>query len=630
MTRRLLLACIVATSVAFVQRPVVAQQERPNRVGAANVPVFRLNGPLTESPAAEGIPLFGPPTTSLKDLLERMNKASKDPSVKAVIILAERLGAGPGQVEEIRQAIGEIREAGKDVYVHADSVSMTDYILLCAASRLSVTPTADLWLNGIHAESPYVRGLLDKIGVQPDFLAMGDYKSAAEVFTRTGPSPQSDEMMNWLLDSMFDSWVRQIAQSRKMEPDKVRKLIDAGLYSAEKAKEAGLVDAVEHRQDFESMLREKLGGDAPMAVTFDSAYGVPQQPKLDLSPMGLMKMMMGGALGGGPQEAKPQGPAIAIVYVDGIIVPGSRQPSPLAGGGLATSTDVRTALDRAAEDASVKAVVLRINSPGGSPVASEIILDATKRVKAKKPFAVSMGDVAGSGGYYVACGGDTIFADETTLTGSIGVVAGKLVTSDMWGKVGITFKDYNRGKNADLLSSSKPLSDEQRKQFEAWMNEVYGVFKNHVTAARGKKLKKPIDEIAGGRVYTGRQAVELGLVDQIGTLTDAIRHVAKQANVQNYTLRTYPEAENFLDTLMESLTGEEKADDSRHLMTGGLGVRTFQPSAVPGTSISELALPYLQQLDPQRVSSVRTALQRLDLLREESVIVTMPEIVVKQ
>ena len=165
--------------------------------------------------------------------------------------------------------------------------------------------------------------------------------------------------------------------------------------------------------------------------------------------------------------------------------------------------------------------MLRVDSPGGSALASEIILDATRRVKAKKPFIVSMGNVAGSGGYYVACGADTIFADEATITGSIGVVGGKLATSGLYDKLGVTFKAYRRGQNAGMLASGDAFTPGERLKMRSWMDEIYGVFKGHVTAIRGNRLKKPIDDLAGGRVYTGKQALELGLVDRIGTLHDA-------------------------------------------------------------------------------------------------------------
>jgi protease-4 len=421
-------------------------------------------------------------------------------------------------------------------------------------------------------------------------------------------------MMNWLLDGFHASFVNQVAAGRNVKPEKVVEWIDGALYSTDRARAAGIIDAIEHRQDFEKMVRHKVVGGGGGAVRFDRKYGKPADKQLDLSsPMAAFKIWA--ELLGGGKPKKAHGPSVAIVYVEGMIVPGTKQPS-IFGGAAATSTDIRKALDKAAEDDTVKAVILRVDSQGGSAVASEIILDATKRVRAKKPFAVSMGNVAGSGGYYVACGAETIFADETTLTGSIGVVGGKLVTTPMWNKIGITFQEYNRGRNASLMSTSSKFTDEQRKLLQGWMDEVYVVFKNHVKASRGDRLKKPLDDIAGGRVYTGRQALELGLVDEIGTLADAVKHVAKKANVENYEVRVIPEPKNFVELLMAGMSGGKSEDDAKHVMTRG--------------SISSLALPYLQGLDPARVRSVQTALQRLDLLCGESVVLTMPEVNVAQ
>ena len=195
--------------------------------------------------------------------------------------------------------------------------------------------------------------------------------------------------------------------------------------------------------------------------------------------------------------------------------------------------------------------MLRVDSPGGSALASEIILDATRRVKSKKPFTVSMGNVAGSGGYYVACGADTIFADAATITGSIGVVSGKLATGGLYEQLGVSFKSYRRGQNAGMLASGEVFSPGERLKMRSYMDEIYGVFKSHVTAVRGNRLKKPIDDIAGGRVYTGKQALELGLVDRLGTLHDAIKYVAEQAKLTDYELRVIPKPKNFLEQLME-------------------------------------------------------------------------------
>jgi protease IV len=318
----------------------------------------------------------------------------------------------------------------------------------------------------------------------------------------------------------------------------------------------------------------------------------------------------------GPQVKKSNKDAVAIVYVDGPIMLGKGEASPFGGSAGASSEPIRKALDEAARDDKVKAVVLRVDSPGGSAIASEIILNATKRVKEKKPLIVSMGNVAGSGGYYVACGSDTIFADSGTITGSIGVVAGKLATSEMWDQWGIRFSANARGKKAGILHSGNKFSEEERKEMQGWMDEVYGVFKGHVTKIRGDRLKKPIDELAGGRVFTGQQALELGLVDKIGTLSDAIVFAASSAKVTDYDLRTLPKPTNFLESLLGEVSGQKK--DEQYLMTPA----TLTPGA--NSSLADMLMPLLKSLDPQRAKMVQQAFAQLQILHSERVSLTMP------
>ncbi|MGP0068152.1 MAG: signal peptide peptidase SppA [Isosphaeraceae bacterium] len=576
------------------------------------IAVFRLAGDVTELPPDQTFSFGAIGGTSLRELLERLQKAAADSSVKAVVLLHEGGTVGAAQAEELLGAMAKVRAAGKEIYAHADSLSMREYVLLSGASRLSVVPTADLWITGLFGESPYLRGLLDKLGVKPDFLTCGSYKSAAEIFLRDGPSPEAESMQNWLLDGIFEASVASIARGRRVEPSRVRRWIDGGPYTAEKARDAGMIDEVEHRQDFEKMLKSKYGQD----VVFDKKYGREASPSLDLSSPFAMFKIWSDLLGQGRKKG-PAKDAIGIVYVEGAISLGHGQGSLLAEAG-ASASKIRKALDEAARDPSIKAVVLRVNSPGGSAVASEIILDATRRVKARKPFVVSMGDVAGSGGYYVACASELIYADESTITASIGVVGGKLATSDLWKKVGVTFKTYKRGENAGLLSAGEPFSERERQRMQAWMNDVYEVFKGHVRAIRGTRLKKPLDELAGGRVFTGRQALELGLVDRIGGLGDAIAHVAAVAKLKDFDIRTVPAPKNFLEQLVEDASGA--ADDSP-----GIAVRKTSPIAGGPASLIDLAMPYLRHLDPIRVSAIRDALGHLELLQREGVLLMMPE-----
>jgi protease-4 len=569
------------------------------------IAVFRLAGAVKETPRDEIFNFGGETGVPLLELVTRMDKAAKDGAVKAVVIVLEQAVIGAAQAEELRQAIGRVRASGKDVIAHADTIGgLGQYVLLTAASRLSVVPTADLWITGLYGEAPYLKRMLEKLGIQPDFMTCGDYKSAAEMFMREGPSKEAEAMQNWLLDSLYDTQVGRIAASRKVSPELVKAWIDSGPHSAEKARELGMVDAVEHRQDLEASLKQKYGAD----VVFDRKYGKKAEPKLDASsPFGLLRFWA--ELLGASKPAESKKPAIGIVYVDGPIVVGGQGAS-LFQESAAVSSKVRRALDTAAGDDAVKAVVLRVDSPGGSALASEIILDATRRVKTKKPFAVSMGDVAGSGGYYVACGAETVFADATSITGSIGVVGGKLATSGLADKLGVSFKSYRRGQNAGMLASAEAFTPGERLKMRTWMDEIYGVFKGHVTAIRGNRLKKPIDDIAGGRVYTGKQALELGLVDRLGTLHDAIAFVAERAKVTDYDVRVIPKPKSFLEQLLE----DGADNDSRK----GLDV-------VGRPTLLDLAQPLLRTLDPSRAGLVRMALGRLELIHREGTVLMMLE-----
>ena len=607
--------CLVAMAVLPLVTSDVIQAAEEQESSKPVVAVFSLDRPITEAPTGDDF-LFGSiGAEPLKDLVARMNKVRDDEAVKGVVLLIGDTSLGYGQIEEIRGVMDQIKSAGKEIHAHADSLSTRDYVLVSGASKISVVPTGTVVITGIRAEEPYVRGLLDLIGVKPDFMTCGAYKSAAEMFMRKGPSEESDRMTNWLLDSMYETAVRLIAEGRGVTSEKAGQWIDGGLYTAEKAKQSGIVDAVQYRQDFVAELKSKYGDD----VEFNKRYGKKKDDEIDLSsPMGLFKLWA--RILQGPTK-KPSKDAVAIVYVEGPIVPGKPQPSPFGSSGIAYSTPIRKALDKAAGDESIKAVVLRVDSPGGSATASEIILNATKRVKAKKPLVVSMGDVAGSGGYYVACGADTIFADASTITASIGVLGGKFATTDMWNKIGITWKSYGRGASAGMLSARDVFSEAEREKIQGLMSDVYNVFKAHVVSARGDRLKKEIDQIAGGRVFTGRQALELGLVDKLGGLDHAVEHVAEQAQLDDYEVRVLPKPKSFVEMLLSDLGASDEEEDENTISIS-LG------SLAPRRSLSpfEAVLPYLEGFEPHRVEAVKSAFRQLSLFDEERVILAMPVI----
>jgi protease-4 len=304
---------------------------------------------------------------------------------------------------------------------------------------------------------------------------------------------------------------------------------------------------------------------------------------------------------------------VAVIYVDGLIHSGRNEANPFLGVTAGSKTIGRT-LEEAARDPMVKAVVLRVDSPGGSALASEIIWKATQEVTSRKPLVVSMGNVAGSGGYYVSCGAPTIFADPTTLTGSIGVVGGKVVLRGLWDKLGISTYAVTRGKHAAMYSSEQPFSDSERAKAIALMEHVYKQFKDRVVTGRGERLKGEIDSLAGGRVYTGRQALAIGLVDRIGGLHDAIRHAAGEARIGEYEVEVLPRPKNIFEQLMESMSGEHDED---RLMAGPTR-ELLQGASMLG------AVASLRLLDPQAAESLVNSVARLMLFRNERVLAVTP------
>lgn len=566
---------------------------------------FEFDGPIQEKPQGESLLSMGTPTQTLHQWVERIRAAEKDDQVSALLVTFGSPSIGLAQIDELRTAFEKV---DKPVYFHADTLSTDTYTLATSGSHISVTPTGEVWLMGMYLESPYLKGLLEKLDVEADFVHIGDFKSAGEMLYRTSPSAPAADNMNWLLDGLFESTVDSIAESRFSGNQVLAgAAIDHGTYTARQALDVGLIDSVRHRQDVTALLRERFGED----LVFVSNYGVDNGPELDLgNPFGLLKMIAD--LGRGPGE--PKSPTIAVVHVNGMIFTGSEDVNPLGSSTGAYSTDIRLALDRASATKNIEAVVLRVDSPGGSALASEVIYDAVARVRAAgKPVVVSMGNVAASGGYYVSCGADRIIAGPNTITASIGVVGGKLVTTGLWDKLGVSWHEYKRGASADLMTSSRSWTTEERQRIHDWMFAVYQDFTGHIVEHRGTKLTKEIEEMAAGRVFSGRQALELGLIDELGTLDDALRAAAELANLGKYDVRVLPEPPSLFDFLENSGGEEDRLRVGLHsaLTRGALGQRH---------GVADVLVPLLETLDPERASTLLLALQRLELLHAEHVV----------
>ena len=605
-----ILSGLWVVSPVFGEKPSVAKPAKPPVV-PTSVAVFGLGGAVSEGPGGGDLSslLSGTAPESLRSLVSRMDRAGRDKQVAAVALLYNGPVVGSAQLEELVSAVDRLRETGKPVYLLAESMGTGGYVLASHCSHLSVVPGGELALVGLATESPYIRGLLDWRGVEPDFLTCGDFKSAGEMYIREGPSRNAAAMGDRLLDSQYRTYVDLIASGRNVDRKQVRHWIDQGPYTASRARAAGLIDAVEHRREFYDRMRRAHGQTSRLLTR----YGLPPRQQVDLSsPLGLIQFYS--KLLQGPGRVVNRGDTIAMVYLEGTIVGGSMPISP-TGGAAASSETLRKTLAVVERDKAIKAVVLRIDSPGGSALASEVILDAIRKVQANKPVIVSMGNVAASGGYYVASYADEILAQPTTITGSIGVVGGKFATTGLWDKLGIKWASRSRGANATLNGTARVFTDDQRDRVQEQLDEIYGTFKRHVVDGRGKKLKKPIEQIAGGRVYTGRQALELGLVDRMGGQVDAIAAAAKRAGIRKYTIREYPESQG----LFASLMGTRQSDRSGPLVGRRRGRRE-------GVRLLDRVVPLLGTLEPQRAEAIRRIVGHLERLQHERVFLLAPEI----
>ncbi|HSS22627.1 MAG TPA: signal peptide peptidase SppA [Pyrinomonadaceae bacterium] len=448
---------------------------------------------------------FGGNEQSLTDLIEQFKKAKVDKRIRIVLLDINMSGAGWGKAEEIRDAIADFRTSGKSVYAYMEYGMNKEYYIASACDKIYLAPPGELFINGLAADVMFFRGSLDKLGVYPDIFQIGKYKSAGDMFTRKDMSDAHKEFMNSLLDDLFNRYVEAIAKARGKSVEEVRAIIDDAPYGSQKAKDVGLIDGVAYRDEVEKEIKAKLGykdsEDLKMVRGSDYYNVTPESLGLD------------------------QGERIAVIYATGDINSGASENSPSGSQSIGSDTLSRAITD-AGEDKTIKAIVIRVDSPGGSGLASDIIWHAVEAAKQKKPVVISMGDVAASGGYYISASANKIIAQPSTITGSIGVVAGKPVLRGFYDWIGISNEYIMRGKNAGMFRETEKFSDDERAKFEDWIkNTYYNDFIPKVAKGRNKDAAF-IDSVGQGRVWTGSQGKERGLVDEFGGLDRAVE-VAK-------------------------------------------------------------------------------------------------------
>ncbi len=466
-----------------------------------------VSGSLRENPPQ---PTFGRKTTPFANLLSTIYRAAEDPGVSEMFLDLKSLATGMGKAQELRQAVRYFKSRSKRAICYLGSPGNLGYYVASAFDSVLIPPVSQLNLVGIRAELTFYGGLLEKLGVKADIVRIGDHKTAPEQYTHSAASQPNRDQINRLLDDLYQQFVVGIAEGRKLSVDSVMQLLDQGPFTSVEAQRCGLVDGLCYRDE----VRENIIG--PMPEVSFRHYGSDTVTSTSWG----------------------RKPEIAVIVAEGEISfsgSGLLTPSEL----VVTPTRLRGAFDRAASDQNIKAVVFRINSPGGLALAGEDIYRLAARVADKKPLIVSMGNVAASGGYYVAMPATRIFANSATVTGSIGIYGGKPDLSGLYEKLEVGKELYTRGRFSGMMSWIRPFSNDERGKYEAGLQAFYHHFLELVSKNRSLPIDS-IDALSRGRVWTGDEALQNGLVDQVGGLKAAVDYTADLLELDNYTIGLYP------------------------------------------------------------------------------------------
>jgi protease-4 len=502
-----------------------------------------LTGGLVDSAESNATSrlLFGQKTT-LRDFIDALERAGDDPRVKALYIQLSDDSLALAKTQQVRDAIAAFRAKGKFAIAFADTFGegapgTRPYYLATACDEIWLQPLGEVGITGLRSEQTFLKGFLDKLGIAASFQHREEFKTALNNFTEIQMTAAQREEIEALLTSMQDQINRGIAAARKMQPTDVAALVDRAPLSADAAKTAGLIDRIAYRDEalWRAQLRAGAGAKTMALTRYLAAAGRPHK----------------------------SGARIALIYGTGLITRGGSGAGALSQDTEFTARAIERALNAAASDKDVRAIVFRIDSPGGSATASETIWREVMRAHQRgKPIIVSMGDVAGSGGYYVAAPADKIVAEPATLTGSIGVVGGKIVLAGLLEKLGITTDSVQRGANADMFSLAQDFSPRARQHLADELDNTYRGFKDRVAAGR-HLTPDAVEAAAKGRVWTGEDALRLGLVDALGGYDTALALARQAANLPAdapIDIVVYPRERGLAALLFGRLTDRDDDD----------------------------------------------------------------------
>ena len=493
------------------------------------------------------------PSLSFYDLLKAVNVAALDNRVKALVGTVSVSGLGLAQIQELRAAVAAFRKSGKPAYLYSSGFGSfgngtSEYYLATAFDKIVMQPGTEAGITGIGIEVPFVRGLLDKIGVTPEFYARHEYKNAMTSLTEKTFTPQYKNEMTRLGRNIFEQMTRDIAAARKIDEEKLLQAVNSAPLSAEEALSAGLIDETAYKPALIARVIKDTGG--KMINVTDYSLNI--------------------------ENGRKNVPTVAFLVLDGVISSGQSVPNPFEGEAVIGADTVAAQLEDIIADKNIRAVILRINSPGGSYAASSEIWYAISHIKEthKLPVVVSMGDYAASGGYFVSLAGDYLLAEPSTLTGSIGVLGGKMVLSGLWKKLDVNWQEIKFGDNAGILSPNRTFSAEEKAVFDRSLDNIYADFTAKTAEARGIS-PADMDKLARGRVWTGEKAVEFGLADALGGIEAAIAKAKELGGIspgQKFNITYYPKRKTLQEKLAQVLQGGPKISVNK--VVNDLGFRS--------------------------------------------------------
>ena len=487
-----------------------------------------VSGQVTDRTAEEPfLEAFGTPAmTSMQTILQSIRKAKIDDNIQGILLRPFGASIGWGKTDGIRNALLDFKTSGKPLYAYLEAAADRDYYLATAADTIIGPGTGILFINGFASEPMFLKETLAKIGVEADFVTSGKYKTAPEGYTRSSMSDAQREVLNMLLDQFYNSYVDSLANARRLNSEDIRSQIDHGLHNMESAYESGLLDTLMYYNEMKDYLKSQWGED--MNFVSMSRYRSVSLSSLSIT----------------PKET------IAVVYGVGTIVIGGENQ--FGQSGLITSAGMANAIRKAANNDDISAIILRIDSPGGSGSASDIIWREVVEARKKKPVIASVSDVAASGGYYIAMAADTIVAHPKSIVGSIGVYAGKFAWNELYDKIGLKKEKLLRGRNADLFSENQKFTPEQRKILRTFIMDFYDEFLEKAAEGRGT-TPEAIHKIAQGRVWSGEKGQEIGLVDVLGDFQKAVEIAKERSGIpidEPVRLAIYPKLKSYFERIL--------------------------------------------------------------------------------